>query len=389
MSSEDLPHPLLDRHPHAPAWPHQPAKRACAKLHPTVRVGGAHDEFHEELDVPESSIWERATGKLQSTLRWALETVPAYRAHRALLRHIDDPVDVLARLPLTGKSDIRAHPDRYLSTATPASQRLGVVTEGCTRDPTQFYLQKHVTRSKEHAFIQAFRARVGAGSDDLTLALRGRTVASATKPGGSLWMVEPIKRQLVLSTDHLEERYMPEHAAVLAQHRPPFIEAFPSALDPLARWLKLHPVPEFTDAVRGVMLYSEYACVPRMQLFREVFRCPVLKHYGHSERVLMAASMPDADRYFFWPQYGWLELLDDNDRPITRPGVMGHVVGTSFDNKVMPFVRYRTGDLALASDHGHSRLPGYPACERIERPGRARGIAASAGVSEAALRRTS
>jgi phenylacetate-CoA ligase len=41
------------------------------------------------------------------------------------------------------------------------------------------------------------------------------------------------------------------------------------------------------------------------------------------------------------------------------------VVGTSFDNKVMPFVRYRTGDLAVLSERGHAQLPGYPACERI------------------------
>jgi phenylacetate-coenzyme A ligase PaaK-like adenylate-forming protein len=88
-------------------------------------------------------------------------------------------------------------------------------------------------------------------------------------------------------------------------------------------------------------------------------------HYGHSERVLMAASMPDDDRYFFWPQYGHFELVDSNDMPITRPGVVGFVVGTSFDNEVMPFVRYRTGDLAMLSEREHPDLPGYPVCERI------------------------
>src|SRR5258706_14199898 len=31
----------------------------------------------------------------------------------------------------------------------------------------------------------------------------------------------------------------------------------------------------------------------------------------------------------------------------------------------MPFVRYRTGDLAMLSDRSHPLLPGYPACERI------------------------
>jgi phenylacetate-CoA ligase len=50
---------------------------------------------------------------------------------------------------------------------------------------------------------------------------------------------------------------------------------------------------------------------------------------------------------------------------VTQPGKLGFVVGTSFDNQVMPFVRYRTGDLAVLSERGHPRLPGYPACERI------------------------
>ena len=76
--------------------------------------------------------------------------------------------------------------------------------------------------------------------------------------------------------------------------------------------------------------------------------------------------MPDDDRYFFWPQYGKLELLDQQGNPITKPGEIGEIVGTSFDNRVMPFIRYRTGDLAVWSEREHPLLPGYPVCERIE-----------------------
>ena len=159
---------------------------------------------------------------------------------------------------------------------------------------------------------------------------------------------------------------MPQHAKALALHRPTFIEAFPSALFPLARWLAENPLPEFTEGVRGVMLYSENVFDFQMRKFREVFRCPIIKHYGQSERVLMAASLPDDERYFFWPQYGWLELLDAHGKPVTTPGQLGFVVGTGFDNQVMPFVRYRTGDLAMFSATAHPNLPGYPACERIE-----------------------
>ena len=365
MALEDLLHPYLGRYLEAPDWLKASAGRAYSLLPSRLRLGTAYTRFRDEIAATARSNDAFATEKLDATLRWALETVPAYRTFRGLLGGRGDPREVLAALPVTDKLDIKRHPDRYLSTAVSSNARLQMFTGGSTRNPMRFYLQKHVSRPKEYAFIQDFRDRCGATADDLMLALRGRTVPSAAHEGGAIWMYEPIKRQLILSSDHLERRYMPAYMEALALHRPTYIEAFPSALYPLARWLAANPLPEFTRGVKGVMLYSESVYGFQMEKFRDVFCCPILTHYGHSERVLMAASMPDDDRYFFWPQYGWFELLDAENRPVTQPGKLGFVVGTSFDNQVMPFVRYRTGDLAVLSERGHPRLPGYPVCERI------------------------
>jgi len=190
-------------------------------------------------------------------------------------------------------------------------------------------------------------------------------VPTATEPGGKLWMLEPIRHQLIVSCDHLERRYMPRYAEALAQHRPTLVEAFPSALYPLARWLADHPMPEFTDQVRGVMLFSENVYPAQLARIRQVFRCPVIAHYGHSERVLMAGTVPGDDRYAFWPQYGHLELVDERGRAITEPNRIGHIVGTSFDNRVMPFVRYRTGDLGMLASRPNPELASHPVLERI------------------------
>ena len=80
----------------------------------------------------------------------------------------------------------------------------------------------------------------------------------------------------------------------------------------------------------------------------------------------MASSMPDDERCFFWPQYGHFELVDEGGRTITTPGVMGEIVGTGFDNQVMSFIRYRTGDMAILGDKPHPLLPGYPVVDSIE-----------------------
>lgn len=366
MPIEDLLHPLLKHYLGAPPWLRMPAGHLYARLPGRIRWGRAYDRFRQEAGMRGADAERLALAKLEATLRWALETVPAYRPYRSLLARRADPRALLERLPVTDKAEIKRDPASYLSAAAPAARRLKTFTGGSTRNPMQFYLEKHVSRPKEYAFIEDFRSRVGARPEDVVLALRGRSVPGATKPGAPLEMYEPIKRQLILSSDHLEQRYMSRYAEALVRHRPAFIEAFPSALSPLARWLAAHPLPEFTCNVKGVMLYSENVLGFQMHTFREVFHCPVLIHYGHSERVLMAASMPGDDRYFFWPQYGQLELLDAEGRRITRPGVLGFIVGTGFDNGVMPFVRYRTGDLGVLGDAGHAALPGFAVCERIE-----------------------
>jgi phenylacetate-CoA ligase len=169
-----------------------------------------------------------------------------------------------------------------------------------------------------------------------------------------------------LSSDHLERRYMAEYMAAIRLWKPRYIQAYPSTIYPLARWLKEHPAPDISERIKGIMLFSENVFDHHMALLKEVFPCQVLKHYGHSERVLMAASMPDDERCFFWPQYGHFELIDEAGKPITKPGVLGEIVGTSFDNQVMPFVRYRTGDMAVLGDKPHPLLPGFPVVERIE-----------------------
>ena len=361
MALEDLLHPYLGRYMEAPAWLKASAGRAYSMIPARVRLGSAYARFQGQVEACPVD----ARQKLEGALEWALDTVPAYEGYRSLLRGGRAPEEVLAELPVTDKLDMKRHPERYLSRAMPEGARLEMFTGGSTTHPMRFYLQKHVTRAKEYAFIGDFRARVGAHPGDVVLALRGRTVPTAAQPGGSIWMYEPIKRQLILSSDHLERRYMPAYAEALALHRPAFIEAFPSALYPLARWLASHPLPEFTRHVKGVMLYSENVYGYQLEKFREVFGCPIVSHYGHSERVLMAATMPDDDRYFFWPRYGHFELLDAENRPVTQPGKLGFIVGTGFDNQVMPFVRYRTGDLGVLSESGHPALPGFPACERI------------------------
>ena len=350
MAFEDRLHASLGLYMQAPEWVRALGGRVYRAVPQRVRLGARHGSFLSDAQAqPQDIRWEHIAARLEASLH-AAAAVPAHADQaRHLLNLRSDPLQRLRELPLMSKADIKADLSAHLHPHFDASQRLPMFTGGSTAEPMSFYLHRHVSRSKESAYLRHIEhSLLGASPSDWALSLRGRTVARAGEPGERLWATEPIKRHLLFSSDHLEPRFMPAYVKALERLRPPLIHAFPSALYPLARWLDRNPAPAWTDHVKGVLLTSENVYDFQMALLRRVFpRARIVTHYGHSERVLMAVATGAEARAEFFPLYGLPELVDAQGRVIDEPGVLGEIVGTSFDNHVMPFLRYRTGDMGV------------------------------------------
>jgi phenylacetate-CoA ligase len=364
MPLDDSLHRLVSSYSLAPQWIKNLAGGAYSLLPPAVRFGEAYSRYKSTFLAPDP-VAAYATAKLQETLFAALTQVPAFLSHRYLLSGIAaSPLEVLAQLPVTAKEDIKTSLSAYLSGAYPNAARLKMFTGGSTSVPMTFYLHRGISRAKEWAAFHAMGERFGTDGAGPILALRGRTVRSAGK--GRIWTYEPIKRHLIVSSDHLEPGYMQEYVAALRHTPPAYVHAFPSALFPLIVWLRENHLEALLANVKCVLLTSESVFDHHMAAFQDFFACPVIVHYGHTERVLFANTLAGDSRYHFWPHYGNFELLDNLGRQITTPGQIGEIVGTSFDNLVMPFIRYRTGDYAVLSQTANPDFPGWPVVDRIE-----------------------
>ena len=365
MGLEDRLHALQSRYIAGPQWLRSVVGQGYALLPRHLRHGAAYTRFFDEVaSTAPDAVARLARRKLAATLAHAIGHVPAYREYGDLLASMGEPLACLAQLPVIGKADMKRTPAAYQA-ADAATRGLRTFTGGSTAQPMEFFLERHVTRPRETAYIDHINMHVlGRRKNDLTLSLHGRTVASAKRQGGSLWMREPIKRELIFSSDHLERSYMPDYLQALRKLRPRQIHAYPSALLPLAQWLAEFPCPEFADGVEGIMLTSENIYAEQMEMFRKTFPAArIVRHYGHSERVLMAIAVGESTEYTFFPLYGHVELIGVDGRPIETPGVPGEIVGTSFDNRVMPFIRYRTGDVGVWGD-SPGGMP--PVLQRIE-----------------------
>jgi phenylacetate-CoA ligase len=363
MALEDRLHATLAHYMHAPAWVRHLGGSLYRAMPERLRFGPLHAGFLRDAQRPEAGVdWADIEPRLEATLQ-AAAAVPAYADQATLMRDRGrSALDRLRALAPVSKSDIKADLTARLHPAAAASERLQMFTGGSTAQPMLFYLQRHVSRPKESAYLKHIEhALLGAAPGDWALSLRGRTVATAATPAGRLWTTEPIKRHLLFSSDHLEPQHMPAYVQALKRLRPRLIHAFPSALYPLARWLHQHPAPDYTDRVAGILLTSENVYDFQLAMFHKVFpNARIVAHYGHSERVLMAVAPGRHSDAHFLPLYGLPELVDAQGRAIDEPGVLGEIVGTSFDNHVMPFVRYRTGDMGVWAQapryHGRARF---------------------------------
>lgn len=79
-------------------------------------------------------------------------------------------------------------------------------------------------------------------------------------------------------------------------------------------------------------------------LYSKLFNCRIIDHYGCREIWTIAYDCP----------YGFLhinsealyfELVDDDGKKITENNIIGNIVITSYIQKAMPIIRYRTGDI--------------------------------------------
>lgn len=368
MPLEDWIHPLLKHYTAAPQWVKSFVGTAYSAVPVGIRYGRKAPEFLDEIKITDPAILQRRAGeKMFSLLDAATRHVPAYQHLRDVVtRPGATPLEMLSKFPLLSKQELKASLADYVSAGLSESMRMATFTGGSTSVPMKLYWHRHVTRPKSFAYNGEFDRIAGIGDKDVTLALRGRSVPGAGQPGQPLWMYDPIKRYLHLSSDHLEAEHMPAYIAAIEQWQPTFIHAFPSAITPLAKWLEAHPVPAITERIKCIQLFSENIYDHQVELLKRVFGCEVLCDYGHSEGAIKSISLPGDSRYFFWPLYGYVELIDFDGNPITEPGVLGEIVATGFDNLVMPLIRYRTGDMAMWSAQPNTLRPGFQVVDRIE-----------------------
>lgn len=119
------------------------------------------------------------------------------------------------------------------------------------------------------------------------------------------------------------------------------LEGFVSYLLFLARLIEKDKPP---FSIRFVIASSEFLDGGVRDYLKKIFKVPVFNCYSSRETGYIATECQYHNGFHIHAENNFLEILDDKDR-VLPPGRIGNITITTFDNLVMPLIRYQIGDI--------------------------------------------
>lgn len=281
--------------------------------------------------------------RMLALVRHAAEHVPYYKnLFRRERISVDDfkTLEDFKALPLMSKEDVVKAGRSLLAT-----NHHGMKFKGATSGTTGLSMIGFRDLNmiiRENAFLWRQMLWAGFKRGQRRAWIRGDMIVPATQARPPFWRLNHADNMLMMSSFHLSDANADAYIRILEQFDPVLIQAYPSSIAFLARYLDSRRRVYRGASLKAVLTSSETLYDEQRQIIERAMRCRVFDRYGCFERV---TSIDTCERgnYHISSDYGLVELIPQDDGS-------AEIVGTGFDNFLMPLLRYRTGDSVISME---------------------------------------
>lgn len=312
----------------------------------TRRHRGAYARSVRDLALREwctpDELERDQVARLRAMATWCAARVPYYRE---LFTDLDlspqdiTSVDAIRELPLLDKETVRADPERFLPDP-PRPRLVPQTTGGTTGTPVRYWATLDAVRANYATYEARCRRWAGVRLGQRLASFHGQPIVPDAQKGGPYWRRNPAFHQTYFSVYHLNGDTISEYLDELARFSPEVVAGYASAVHRIA--VGILESDQVGRIRPSAVIVSSETLTPVMRRDMEAaFGCRVTNAYSLGELVAFVSECDHGELHVS-TDYGVLELLE---------GPAGtEIVATTLINRGMPLLRYRTGDLAIASD---------------------------------------
>jgi len=338
-------------------------------LFPLHELLKGHDTVAVRAALERSQWWsperlrEFQRSRLRTLLVHAAKHVPYYRElFRELGCEAEDirSLEDLPRLPLLTKEIVRAHTRRMKSEIARGLARSN--TGGSSGEPLVFFIGKERV---SHDVAAKWRATRWWGVDigDPEIVVWGSPIEISAQDRVRRWRDKLLRTEL-LSAFEMCDAKLDAFVACIRETRPKMLFGYPSALALLARHAEERGIALNDLGIVVAFVTSERLYDDQRETIGRVFGCRVANGYGGRDAGFIAHECPEGSMHITAEDI-IVELVDTHGDPVP-PGEAGEIVVTHLATREFPFVRYRTGDVAVLATSPCGCGRGLPALREIQ-----------------------
>ncbi len=297
----------------------------------SVRFGknySLHQKILQEFESSDEQFkLDFMYNKTLETLIFAEENIPYYRdvfhQHNVSSKDFKSLAD-LKLFPDLTKKEMKTNLENLHTDKI--EKPVAYYTGGSLSTPTKFFLPDS-SRAKDKVYNTYVFTQIGYKYRDKTVLLKGREIS---KPEENIfWEYEPVDNYFLISNNYMNSEAFPLIYQKALEFGPKFFFGYPSAVVSFIKQSKKHGFAKID--IEGVILASETVYPDDLKLIHDYFGADTVALYGQSERIALAYKINEGN-YNFLNSYAAMRVVNEE------------IVATSFDNFVMPFINYKTGD---------------------------------------------
>lgn len=240
----------------------------------------------------------------------------------------------LARLPPLSRKEYSGLDVPYFTDQQRYFSSAMDYTSGTTGTPFQFYFDRGATL-RSYALSERHFRIIGNGIRYPVVSLRGRP-----KIGFALTN----SYHFYARGSYGVRARLPAFRAFMATQERCILYSFPSFLMELARAAYEESL---SFPIMGIISSGEHMRLDERRFVEKSLGARVSNSYSTRELGALGFEC-DKNRIHLNEEWAYVEILDDDGRPVPD-GTEGRIIATAFDNRVMPFIRYETGDRGTIS----------------------------------------
>lgn len=266
---------------------------------------------------------------------YAIAHVPYYNKRYSGLK-IRTVEDFTSNISFIDKKEVVEHFDEFISDEADNIPHVTLATSGTSGKPLHILMpsDRYVT---EMAFIGRILEHTGWEYGTKASIRRKRLPTSRD------YMVNPVTKEIIFDGYRTDIKYLEKMLKVIKKNNVDTLYGYPSTIAQILHLLKDNGMD--ISFIKRAILTSEPVTRMDYSFIKDELGIKIATYYGHTEKLILLEQI-DRNKFAIEPGYGFTEIIGQDNKQV-KPGEAGELVGTTFYNRVMPLLRYRTGDYAV------------------------------------------